>query len=326
MPRLLHASVLATLSSLLPLSSFAAAQSASYTLYGYGCNGAGVNWCISQNAQNPSLFLASLPNEYAYAVTNTSGVPMQIVGFDAFTVTNTGAVQTVNSALYHDNSGPGALSHTVPSATAIATGRMTVTNVTGWFTTIVSPPLVVAPGECFWIGLDAYSFIAPPQHANRTPGPIPAQWRRPGLAWAATGLVYDPILRVHCAGGQVPVATLTNTGNPLLGTSMQIDLSGGQPFLPAFFFWGFTDTNWVGLPIPVDLAIFGAPGCNVWTSSETPNFLLLDPNGRATQTIAVPATATLSGFTFFNQVAMTEPAANPMGLKVSNAGRGVLGL
>src|SRR5262249_33906270 len=55
---------------LLLLAASLGAQS--YTLSGEGCNGGPVASCIVQNDVNPQLRIQSLPNEYAYAVVNTT--------------------------------------------------------------------------------------------------------------------------------------------------------------------------------------------------------------------------------------------------------------
>lgn len=318
---------LPTLALLAAFAAAAAAQNASYTLYGTGCNGAGVSHCIRQNDQNPSHRLASLPNEYAYPVIHGGTQPMQIVGFDMFTRSNSGLPVTGNTAIYLDNAGAGTTVHSIPALTAAATGTITVTGTVGWFTTIVEPPVIVQPGEAFWLGADAFSMIAPPQSNGGTPSPATIHWRRPTYmanAWNASGSVSLPILRVHCAGGTVDVPALTNSGNPRLGQQFTLQI-GGEPFLPAFLIWAFDDSAWLSLPIPVDLALLGAPGCFVWTSSDAPVFLFLDAQGQASFAATVPNQPVLAGFRFFNQVAATSPLANPVGIAVTNAGTGLIG-
>lgn len=64
----------AILLAALGLTALATAQTpATYALYGQGCNGAVVTNCLSLNDANPAHQLASLPNEYAYPVVNTTG-------------------------------------------------------------------------------------------------------------------------------------------------------------------------------------------------------------------------------------------------------------
>lgn len=305
----------------------AAQSAASYSLYGAGCNTGAVTSCITQNATNPSLRLASLPNEYAYPVVNSSAQPMQIVGFDAFTQSNTAPVEVGITGLFLDNSGAGAQAFTVPSPTATATGLMTVTSTPGWWATIFSSPVTVAPGECFWLGLEAFNRIAPPQMNGGSAGPAACFWRRPNYlanAWTASGSVYNPILRVRCAAPGSPVPTLTATGVPQLGSSMTLDIGNGTPLLPAFVAFALGDTQWLSMPIPVNLALFGVPTCDVWTSSDMFVLLFCDAMGNASLPLSVPNNPALAGFTFYNQVAATSPTANVLGLAFSNAGKGVL--
>ncbi len=304
------------------------AQTASYSLRGVGCNGSPVSACIAQNDTAPSLRIASLPNEYAYPVTNTSGMPMQIIGFEIFTQSNGGGTVTGNTAIYLDNAGAGALSHSSPAFAATATGTITVSGTAGWFTTIVAPAVTVQPGECFWLGVDAFSAIAPPQNNGGSPGPTAPWWRRPNYlanAWVVSGSVSNPILRVQCAAGSTPVPTLTATSAPRLGQSFTLNLTGGTPGLAGFVAWGFNDTFWLAWPTPVDLVVFGAPGCFTYTSTDSNSLVLLDPAGAATQAIAVPNQPSLAGFTFFNQGAVIAPGVNALAMLTSNYGRGVVG-
>lgn len=58
----------------LALASVAPCQTpATFTYFGEGCNGGTVGNCLSLNDTNPTMTVASLPNEYAYPVVNTTG-------------------------------------------------------------------------------------------------------------------------------------------------------------------------------------------------------------------------------------------------------------
>jgi len=79
-------------------------------------------------------------------------------------------------------------------------------------------------------------------------------------------------------GGVVPfggscaglVASAVNT--PSIGsTNFMPTLTGAQPFVPTMLVAGFSNTSWLGSPLPLDMGPFGAPGC----------FLLVSPDGFA---------------------------------------------
>lgn len=308
-------------------ASILAQNTATYSVYGTGCNHGPVSSCIAQNDQNPSLRLATLPNEYAYPVVNNSGLPMQIVGFDVYTQTNTNIAEVGISGIFPDASGAGATAFTSPAATPLATGLLTATGTAGWCSTITTPTVTVMPGETFWLGLEAFSRIAPPQMNGGNAGPTACWWRRPNYlanAWVVSGSVYNPILRVRCADVGSPVPILTATGVPQLGQSMTLNVGGGTANLPAFMIFALGDAQWLSMPIPVSLAPFGAPACQVWTSSDSFQLLVLDGMGQATMSLTVPNNAGLAGFRFYNQVAALSPGSNALSLAFSNAGRALL--
>jgi hypothetical protein len=318
--------------SCLVLAAAATAQvPASYVLYGTGCNGSAPATCLAQNDQNPSMTVSSLPNEYGYPVINTTGGPIQVVGFEVYTVTNgTIPTATLNTGIFRDNSGAGATVHTQPSPVREALGSITALNTRAWYPTTVYPPVWIAAGEAFWLGVDAYSQIAPPQHvAGGVAGPASIWYRRPTLnnyAWTVSVSVVRPIFRVHCVPASPTVPALVNTGRPVLGQSFDLRISGGEAFGLSILIWGFNNVSWLGFPIPVDLGPFGAPTCLNYTSTEFLDWILLDPAGSVLRTVQVPSDLGLLGVPFFNQAAVLRPPGhNALNLHVSNAGAGVLG-
>ncbi|MCB9885388.1 MAG: hypothetical protein H6838_07840 [Planctomycetes bacterium] len=303
---------------------------ASYTLYGEGCNGAASNNCLSLNDVNPVFTLASLPNEYAYPVINTTGIPIQIVGFEIYTQTNTSQTETVNTGLLYDNSGPTATVHTSPAATNVANGTITVDASPNWYSTSVYPPITIPAGGAFWFHVDAYSKVAPPQHSTTggVPGPTNNYYRRPSnnMVWTNSVSVARQIFRIHCKPATPTVPSLAATGAPQLGTNFSLQVSGGTPNLPAFVIYAFDNTQWLTLPTPVDLALFGAPNCFNQTSNDFVSLLLLDAAGQGTTLpLAIPSAPAFNGLTWYNQAAALTPGVNAIDLLVTNAGTAVVG-
>ncbi|MBK8097497.1 MAG: hypothetical protein IPK26_10335 [Planctomycetes bacterium] len=314
---------------LFALTSSVIAQTATYQLYGEGCNGAAPANCLTLNDLNPTHQLASLPNEYAYPVINTTGLDIQVIGFEIYTTTNTGITETGKTGLIWDLSGPTATVHTRPDPTNIANGTITVANAAGWYSTALTPPIVVPAGVAFWFHVDAYSRIAPPQHtaAGGVAGPTQNWYRRPNnnMVWTASVSVARQIFRIHCVPATPAVPYLTATGLPQFGQTLTLNVAGGVPNLPAFLVWALDNTQWFGQPTPVDLTAFGAPNCFNRTSTDEATFLVLDGSGAASSGSLIPNSPSLGGLAFFNQVAVLSPGTNTLGLLVGNAGAGVVG-
>jgi len=126
------------------------------------------------------------------------------------------------------------------------------------------------------------------------------------------------------------------TGTPLLapaggnmprtGSSFVLQLSGlpSSPINRPFLFTGTNVSSWGGVPLPVDLGVFGMSGCTAWIA---PDFtaVLVNQGGTAWATFAIPMGAPLVGARFFAQGAVLVPGFNAGSLVVSNAGAGLVG-
>jgi len=298
----------------------------SYTLSGEGCNGGPIVNSVVQNDVNPALRIQSLPNEYAYAAINSTAATIHVVGFELYTSSVT-TPSTVLSGIYLDNGGPTATAHTFPALNPVARGSLSVTATVGWYSTSIYPPIDIGPGVAFWLGAEAIT-VYPSDSTTGVPGLVPSQWRRPpqgATVWAATTLVVNPVFRVHCASGPVPVPTLLASNTPRLGQALNLQLTQGTPNLVGFFVMALNNTSWLAFPTPVNLSLFGAPDCFVYTSTDVTTLALLDATGSAAVVLNVPNNATLTGFTFYDQWAALAPGANALNLLVSNYGIGVVG-
>lgn len=302
---------------------------ASFTPYGTACNGMPSSRCLAQNDGGPNLTVASLPNEYGYPVINTTSSAIQVIGFDIYTVTNTAATETVNTAVLRDDAGAGSLTHTLPAFTAEALGTITVDAVQGWYSTTTYPPMTIQPGEAFWIAHDCFSRVAPAENNGGVPGPAAPHWRRPtynGNNWQASSSVTNPIFRIQCLTGSPTAPALLATSLPQLGGSFTMQVSGGTPNLPAFLIFSLDNTQWLAMPTPVDLVLFGAPDCFAYTANEIVSLVLLDAAGQgASAPLAIPNDPSLDGVTWWNQAATISPGANALDLLVTNAGTAVVG-
>lgn len=310
------------------LTTIALAQSATYSTFGTGCNATPAVVPYALNETAPTLRVASLPNEYAYPVINTATTPVQVTGFEIYTRSNSGTTHETGFArILADSSGAGATAHTSPDATSLAVGVIEVGPTADWYSVAVVPAVVVQPGEAFWIGVDAFSRIAPPQNQGGSPAVATIHYRRPNLnnnTWTPSVSVTNPIVRLAGYAPTPVVPTLSASAPPVLGQNLVINVDGTQPGIPVFLAFALSDQTWLGLPLPVDLALVGAPSCFAYTSNDTNQILVSGPTGTATLTLAIPASPTLAGFAFFNQAAIPG-AVNNLGFYVTNAGKGTVG-
>jgi hypothetical protein len=97
--------------------------------------------------------------------------------------------------------------------------------------------------------------------------------------------------------------------------------------LPAVLGLGISSTAWGAVPLPLDLAPLGAPGCFLRN-----DFVLMlggvtqpYPTGSVAIQISVPPDPGLADAAFYSQFVLLQAAANPMGLFTTNGLRNTLG-
>lgn len=119
-----------------------------------------------------------------------------------------------------------------------------------------------------------------------------------------------------CAGGAgVPVLTATP---PRLGQDVVLAASSLLPNQFGMFMTGFSNSDWAGLPLPLDLGLIGMPGCWLRTSLDL-LAIVFNTNGTTQTTLSVPADPNALGFTFWSQLLSADPGANTYGAVTSNA-------
>ena len=125
-----------------------------------------------------------------------------------------------------------------------------------------------------------------------------------------------------CTGSRgVPTLTAQAGSLPRIGQTFQGNL-GNLPFTgPVFLFVGISNTTYGPTPLPFGLGSLGAPGCNVLSSGEDLR-LLTNVLGSSLWQWTIP---NAPGVSFYNQAFAFDPAANALGLTVSNGGQGTIG-
>jgi hypothetical protein len=130
-----------------------------------------------------------------------------------------------------------------------------------------------------------------------------------------------------CPGsGGVPALSSLPGSLPFTGAPFRLHVGqlGQHPFLLPFGIVGYSDTTWAGHALPLDLGLFGFPGCTAYTEAFAYVSLSL-AGDHADWTIAIPPWSQLAGSEFWAQCFVLDGGA-PAGAAVSNAGHGQIGL
>lgn len=122
-----------------------------------------------------------------------------------------------------------------------------------------------------------------------------------------------------------PVLSALTT--PRIGQPVPLFLSGipAGTALP-FYAVGLGDTSYASVPLPLPLAVLGAPGCFLHHDVAVEVGVGMQAFGAAaTSSIAIPSLPTLVGFTFYLQGWVLAPGVNALGIVTSNGLKIVLG-
>ena len=115
------------------------------------------------------------------------------------------------------------------------------------------------------------------------------------------------------------------------GVTMGIYVAGGvsgahlNPAVTAgLMFTGYSRTSWLGIPLPLNMAPIGMPGCSLLTSGQI--ILVLNVSaGVGSLALPLPADAALLVAPFYQQALIVDLPANPAGLILSNGAAGRFG-
>lgn len=119
------------------------------------------------------------------------------------------------------------------------------------------------------------------------------------------------------------ITNLTATSTPALGTTLNVDMNN-LPLSVAVMMIGLSKTSSVFGPLPLDLALLGAPGCSGRVSPDVSSFLLGAGN-QATWSLTLPNLPVLLGTVFFNQAIVPAPGINAFGAVTSDAAGAIIG-
>lgn len=113
---------------------------------------------------------------------------------------------------------------------------------------------------------------------------------------------------------------LTALALPALGTTVPLQLASLPPQAGlAWLAFGFGIGEWNGSPLPLDLAAFGLPGCDLWIDAAPGlGVPMAHPGSAATHQLALPASPAFAGVHMAVQGVVLDPGV-PAGLATSNA-------
>lgn len=123
-----------------------------------------------------------------------------------------------------------------------------------------------------------------------------------GLAVSAPNAMPEPIspqaevFGTACAqsGPTLPVLTLWGDAQ-ISSNNLLVRLSDAPAFAPSILWVGQSSTNWIGLPLPLDLTTFGLPGCFLYQDLALTFNGFTNAQGLATFPLGVPNNPNFAG-------------------------------
>ncbi|MFK7742126.1 MAG: PKD domain-containing protein [Planctomycetota bacterium] len=142
---------------------------------------------------------------------------------------------------------------------------------------------------------------------------------------STTGMAAAGSYASGCANSSGTVPSLSVASLPQLGASYTLDVETGLAAPAAVLLAaGVNKDLYNGLPLPLDLGIIGAAGCELATSVDATDVLVAGP-GATPWSLPIPANPALACFTFYFQGAVLDLPANSLGFVLTNAVAGVVG-
>ncbi len=113
---------------------------------------------------------------------------------------------------------------------------------------------------------------------------------------------------------------------PWLGQTLVCRLTNlpSTPTALPFGVLGASRSSWLGIALPVDLTVLGAPGCSLLVSADQ-ILALANVSGTAQWQLPIPNLAALLGGTLFQQALVVDAGANALGASFSNATMATIG-
>ncbi len=123
---------------------------------------------------------------------------------------------------------------------------------------------------------------------------------------------------IHQFGSACAGLAMVAAGRPDIGGSIDLQVVGARPRLPALLFVGASATTWNGVVLPLRLDTLGAAGCALLVSGDVLAPTTTDARGVARIPLVIPADQGLIGVDLFFQWLVRDAAANSLGWVASD--------
>jgi hypothetical protein len=139
-----------------------------------------------------------------------------------------------------------------------------------------------------------------------------------------SGVASYTVFGAGCAG-TAGVPTNTISAPPQLGTSPSITFGNLPAPNVVAVALGLSNTQYGALPLPFDLGVLGAPGCDARVSLDA-TLGVVGSAGTASLVFPIPNNPVFVGFVFHTQALVLDPPLNALGLSTSAAATAIVGL
>ncbi len=136
---------------------------------------------------------------------------------------------------------------------------------------------------------------------------------------------YGAVMAFLQPGTSGAIPLLSSRRGPEIGGGYQVSLSQANSNSTALLFVGNSTKSFQGLPLPLDLSGTGMIGCKLYTNVLFAQAMKTDSQGKGNLSQTVPNLTSLIGVSLYQQIAVFDPAANTLGMVMSNALHGVVG-
>jgi hypothetical protein len=137
-----------------------------------------------------------------------------------------------------------------------------------------------------------------------------------GNVWLGHGVIFGFIT----SDGQGEAwPSLTPVSVPILGRSFRLEVDRARPGSPGIFGFGLSKDRWLGVPLPLDFGLAGAPGCMLHSSLDLMHPVLFDSKGHGFVDLPIPSWRSWAGLSLYLQGVVLDNKANSLGLVLTNA-------
>ena len=286
------------------LDDFSKPLSGLFYSYGQGCPGTTPKQQVCHGINTTGQDIqGTTQRDTAYALKIVAPANLTIRGFE---LSCSGGQTFPTALLAADAAGlPGLV---------LANGTMSIGTKRDWYPTVFAKPVTVTKGQTLYL---TFWNAANPVTASLKQGVAVAHYTRTVTSsWTAGSAMWT--FKVDCltAGGAVPL--LSGQGTPTLGSKFAAHLAQTPAKTATVFLLGDSRSRWGALPLPLELAFLGAPGCKALASGLLQIPLLVSTSGTAQAPFVIPNLRELAGDRLFMQALVLDPGANKFGLVVSN--------